>query len=132
MIIFMNVFYFIIIFWLSWIFAVLHRLSWPVAHVILIPQLGIKSVSPAMKGRFLTTVPPEKSLHPLFLERYCAYDLIAVLMPWLWDSLQWYNEQAPQSLTAWKETLAPQTAGCVSLENFLILSSSDSLSERLE
>ena len=100
MIIYINVFYFIIIFWLSWIFAVLHRLSWPVARVILIPQLGIKSVSSAMKGRFLTTVLPEKSLHPLFLERYCAYDLIAVLMPWLWDSLQWYNEQAPQSLTA--------------------------------
>ena len=49
--------------------VVLHRLGWPVACVILIPQLGIKSVFPAMKGRFLTTVPPERSLRPLFLER---------------------------------------------------------------
>ena len=32
-----------------------------------IPGLGIKPVSPALAGGFLSTVPPGKSLRPLFL-----------------------------------------------------------------
>ena len=46
--------------------AVVHRLSRPVACGTLVPQSGIKPMSPALEGRFLTTGPPGKSLF-LFL-----------------------------------------------------------------
>ena len=47
--------------------VVAHRLSCPVACGILVPQPGIKPMSPALQGRFLTTGPPGKSplLSPL-------------------------------------------------------------------
>ena len=38
------------------------RLSWHVACGILVPQSGIKPMSPALQGRFLTAGPPRKSL----------------------------------------------------------------------
>lgn len=40
--------------------VVASRLSCPAACKILIPQPGIKYLSPALKGRFLTTGPPGK------------------------------------------------------------------------
>ena len=42
--------------------AATRRLSCPVACGILVPWPGIKPVSPALEGRFLTTGPPGKSL----------------------------------------------------------------------
>ena len=42
-------------------------LSWPVACEILVPQPGIKLLSLALEGGFLTTGPPEKSLLCCFL-----------------------------------------------------------------
>ena len=41
--------------------VVVHGLSGSVACGILVPQPGVKPVSPALQGRFLTTGPPEKS-----------------------------------------------------------------------
>ena len=46
-----------------------HGLHCPTACGILVPQSGIKPISPALEGRFLTTGPPRKSLF-LFLEAY--------------------------------------------------------------
>ena len=43
-------------------------LSCPVARWILVPRPGIKPVSPALEGRFLTTGPQGKSLKHLFLK----------------------------------------------------------------
>ena len=41
---------------------------WPGGIGILVPGLGVELMSPALEGRFLTTLPPEKSLgFPLFL-----------------------------------------------------------------
>ena len=59
------------LFWLHWALhcssevVVAYGLSCPTACEILVPQLGIKPVSTALEGRFLTTGPPGKS-HPLF------------------------------------------------------------------
>ena len=39
-----------------------HRFSCPVACGILVPQPGIKPISPIFKGRFLATGPPGKLL----------------------------------------------------------------------
>ena len=47
--------------------VVAHRLSCPVACGILVPQPGIKPMSPALQGRFLTTEPPGKSPWNLYL-----------------------------------------------------------------
>ena len=48
----------------SWTLVVaMHRLSCSVACGILVPQPGIKPSSPALKGGFLTTGPPRKSLY---------------------------------------------------------------------
>ena len=40
-----------------------HTLSCPAACEILVPQPGMEPMSPALKGGFLTTGPPGKSLH---------------------------------------------------------------------
>ena len=42
--------------------VVAHGLSCPVARGILVPLPGIEPTSPALEGRFFTTVPPRKSL----------------------------------------------------------------------
>ena len=39
-----------------------------VACEIPVPEPGIKLVSPALQGRFLTTAPPGKSLHSCFFK----------------------------------------------------------------
>ena len=44
-------------------------LSCSTAREILVPQSGIKPESPALKGGFLTTEPPEKFLKVEFLEK---------------------------------------------------------------
>ena len=61
--------------------VVAHELSRSVARGILVPQPGMKPVSPALQGRFLTTGPPGKPptnlfhislpLHMLFLGQRC-------------------------------------------------------------
>ena len=37
------------------------RLSWPVAHGILVPGPDVEPTSPALQGRFSTAGPPGKS-----------------------------------------------------------------------
>ena len=73
-------------FWLRWVLVLAHELLpcgeqtlwlWQVGHRypracgILAPQPGVKPMSPAFQGRFLTTGPPEKPMkspqRPLFL-----------------------------------------------------------------
>ena len=59
-----------VFFWLCWIFTVAGQLSLvahaglvaPAACGIIVPQPGIELASPALKGDFLTTGPPGKSL----------------------------------------------------------------------
>ena len=46
--------------------VVLHGLSWPMVCRILVPQPGIKPVSPALEGRLSTTGPLGKSLAGYF------------------------------------------------------------------
>ena len=66
-------FFFFFLVWLSWVFsydtwwcagsgAVVCGLSCCKASGILVPQPGIKHVSPGLQGGFLTTGPPGKSL----------------------------------------------------------------------
>ena len=50
----------------------MHGLSCPVACGILVPQPGIKPVSPALEGGFLTTGPPGKSLI-VFISLRCLH-----------------------------------------------------------
>ena len=52
---------FVYLFRLPWVFIVARGLNCPIACGILVPQPGIKPVSPALEGRFLTTGPPGKS-----------------------------------------------------------------------
>ena len=47
--------------------VVTHRLGCPMAGGILVPRLGIKPMSPALEGRFLTTGPPGTSFN------YCSF-----------------------------------------------------------
>ena len=63
-----------IYFWLCRVLVVACGLSCSVACGILVPWLGIEPASPALKGGFLTTGPPGKSLNiffniKIFLER---------------------------------------------------------------
>ena len=51
---------------------VVHRLSCLEAYVILVPQPVIKSTSPALEGRFLTTGPSGKSLGLLGSDKYIS------------------------------------------------------------
>ena len=44
-----------------------YRLSYPSAGGILVPWLGMESMSPELQGRFLTTGPQGKSLHYIVL-----------------------------------------------------------------
>ena len=46
--------------------AVECRLSCPMSGGILVPQLGIKLRSPALEGRYITTMPPGNSLFCFF------------------------------------------------------------------
>ena len=46
-----------------------HGLSCPLACGILVPSPGIELVSPALAGRFLTTVLPGKSMEATLLEQ---------------------------------------------------------------
>ena len=46
---------------------VVHKLSCPVACVVLVPQPGIEPTSLVSEGEFLTTGPPVKSLSSFFL-----------------------------------------------------------------
>ena len=48
--------------------AAVHRLGWPTAYGLLVPQPGIKPVSPALEGKFLITGPPGKSLEMIFFK----------------------------------------------------------------
>ena len=60
---------FFFFFGLCWVFFVVHSgwgLSWSTACGILVSQLRIKYMSPALASRFLTTGPPEKSLQRPF------------------------------------------------------------------
>ena len=64
---------------LCWVFAVVHGLSFLVAHElscpaacgILVPQPGIEPLSPALGGRFSTAGPPGKSPQPRCCPRPC-------------------------------------------------------------
>jgi len=49
-----------------------HRLSCPIAHVIVVPRPNIEPASPALEDRFSTTGPPGKSL-PVSLYMYILY-----------------------------------------------------------
>ena len=51
-------------------------LSWPTACGILVPQPGIKPMSPALEGGFLTTGPPGKSLTTIFFKRILMERLV--------------------------------------------------------
>ena len=44
------------------------RLSWPMAHGILVARPGIEPTSPALLGGVLTTGPPGKSSYNQFLK----------------------------------------------------------------
>ena len=48
--------------------VVAHKLGCPMAGGILVPRLGIKPMSPALEGRFLTTGPPRKSPRICFIK----------------------------------------------------------------
>ena len=48
--------------------VVAHRLGCPMAGGTLVPRLGIKPMSPALEGRFLTTGPPRKSPRICFIK----------------------------------------------------------------
>ena len=54
--------------------TVVRQLSCSTTCGILVPQPGIKPVSPALESRFLTTGPPGKSLHCFC---YCSFILIS-------------------------------------------------------
>ena len=49
--------------WLLWLWR-MQGFSCSVAYGVLVPQPGIKPVSPALQGRFFTTGPPGKSPSP--------------------------------------------------------------------
>ena len=48
--------------------AAMHRLSCPTAYGLLVPRPGMKPVSPAVEGKFLTTGPPGKSQEMIFFK----------------------------------------------------------------
>ena len=50
-----------------------------------------------MRQISLMPILKDEHLYHCFLKRYCAYDLINVLMPWLSEGMQWYKDQVPQS-----------------------------------
>ena len=55
--------------------VMVHGLSCSKARGISGPQPGIKPMSPALQGRFLTTGPPGKSCHSSFLYTALTYSL---------------------------------------------------------
>jgi len=56
-----ELFYFVGLFWLGWVFAVAHGLSCPTVCRILVPGPGIEPACPALAGGSLTNGPPWKS-----------------------------------------------------------------------
>ena len=50
--------------------AAVHELSYPLAWGLLVPQPGIKPVTPALQGEFLATGPPGKSLKQVLDHRW--------------------------------------------------------------
>ena len=66
-----------------------HKLSCPEASGISVPWPGIKPMSPALLGRFLTTGPPGKSLSHYFKSlsmQHCSFCSVFQLCPTLCDS----------------------------------------------
>ena len=100
-------------YWPHWVFTAVHRLSLLVAHVshcpaacgILVPRPGIKLMSLALEGRFLTTGPPGTSL-PLSLDVKEILTTAAISLQYfwlisseiLWKSWMQEKLQIPESL----------------------------------
>ena len=63
-----------------------------------LPRPGLEPVSPALAGRFLTTVPPGKSPHPLAFS--AVVDMVRFKLETLAGLLFWISE--PRGYTNYK------------------------------
>ena len=72
------------------------RLNYPLASEILVPRPGIKPASPALEGKFFTTVPPGKSLSCSFVFNFSkgmwdffAFQILIRVHHILFTNLKW-------------------------------------------
>ena len=104
---------FISVLWFEGSVVAAWRLSWSVACGILVPWPGIKPESPALPGRFLTTVPTREVPRGKFLDEECVAQEVR---GWLRCPVCWWSSDRQHTLSIssfWGQESQGDLAGCL-------------------